>query len=139
VKQYVNQKGMMIDTPVPDADPSSLVAAYVSAFNSGSGEAVDELYEGPALVVPQAGSPFGGANRLTAHRRLIGFGLPITASVRQHYVVDNLALIIVDWAIRGTSAEGYVLDLAGSAADVARRGEDGRWRYVIDNPWGTAT
>jgi ketosteroid isomerase-like protein len=130
---------MMINTPDPDADPSTLVAAYVAAFNSGSAEAVDELYEGSALVVPRVGSSLGGPDRLTAHRRLVGFGLPITASVRQHYVVDDIALIIVDWAIRGTSAEGYVLDLSGSAADVAHRGEDGRWRYVIDNPWGTAT
>jgi hypothetical protein len=29
-----------------------------------------------------------------------------------------------------------VADLPGTAADVARRGPDGVWRYVIDNPAG---
>jgi hypothetical protein len=30
------------------------------------------------------------------------------------------------------------VDLHGTATDVARRGADGAWRYVIDNPFGTA-
>ncbi|MFJ3969784.1 hypothetical protein ACIPYR_16745 [Streptomyces parvus] len=36
----------------------------------------------------------------------------------------------------------YVLErafntIAGTATDVARRGPDGLWRYVVDNPFGT--
>jgi ketosteroid isomerase-like protein len=27
--------------------------------------------------------------------------------------------------------------LTGHNADVLRRQEDGSWRFVIDNPWGT--
>lgn len=125
--------------PAPSDGPGDHVAAYIAAFNSGSAEAVDALYEESGLVVPRAGSPLGGASRITAHRRLLGFGVPITARPRQLYVVDDIALVVVDWAIRGTATEGHVLDLHGAAADVIRRGRDGRRRYLIDNPWGTAT
>ncbi|WP_051794147.1 hypothetical protein [Kibdelosporangium aridum] len=54
------------------------------------------------------------------------------------YVAGDIAQIIVDWSIQGTTPEGYEIDLKGTATDVARLGEDGRWRYVVDNPFGTA-
>ncbi|MFI7698427.1 hypothetical protein [Nonomuraea sp. NPDC049480] len=42
----------------------------------------------------------------------------------------------MDWVIRGTDGDGQPVHIEGTATDVARRGEDGRWRYVIDNPFG---
>lgn len=33
---------------------------------------------------------------------------------------------------------GGSVNFQGTATDVARRGSDGRWRSVIDNPFGTA-
>ena len=64
-------------------------------------------------------------------------GLPITLTLRHSLVVDDIALHVYDWTIAGTAADGNEVDLAGSTADVARRGPDG-WRYVLDNPFGTA-
>jgi ketosteroid isomerase-like protein len=52
-------------------------------------------------------------------------------------VSGDIALLISDWTIRGKAADGSSVDLAGTTADVARRGADG-WTYVIDNPFGTA-
>jgi ketosteroid isomerase-like protein len=40
--------------------------------------------------------------------------------------------------MRGTAPDGTPLELNGTATDVTRRGADGVWRYVIDNPSGTA-
>jgi integrase len=37
----------------------------------------------------------------------------------------------------GTDRDGRALHVERTATDVARRGSDGRWRYVIDNPFGT--
>jgi ketosteroid isomerase-like protein len=63
--------------------------------------------------------------------------LPIEATTRHAYVSGDIALLVVDWSIAGTSRQGYPLDLRGTATDVVRRGADGRWRYVVDNPFGT--
>jgi ketosteroid isomerase-like protein len=52
--------------------------------------------------------------------------------------VDDLALLVVAWSIRGTTRDGREVNLMGTASDVVRRGADGKWRYVIDNPFGTA-
>ncbi|GIJ45547.1 hypothetical protein Val02_24330 [Virgisporangium aliadipatigenens] len=43
----------------------------------------------------------------------------------------------MEWALRGSGPRGPV-DLSGTATDVARRGPDGHWRYLIDNPFGTS-
>lgn len=40
--------------------------------------------------------------------------------------------------LEGTGPDGAAVRLAGTATDVARRGPDGLWRYVIDNPFGTS-
>ena len=58
-------------------------------------------------------------------------------SVRHVITVGDIALIVADWTLRGAGADGQEVDMAGSTADVARLGADG-WRFVIDNPFGTA-
>ena len=59
-----------------------------------------------------------------------GLGLPITVRPRRVEVAGDLALLIVDWTVGE--------DISGTATDVARRGADGCWRYVIDNPFGVS-
>ncbi|CAL99705.1 uncharacterized protein (TIGR02246 family) [Saccharopolyspora erythraea NRRL 2338] len=119
-------------------DPAQHAAAYVAAFNSGDREALDQVYEDAAVLVPVPGHPVTGAERAAAAEHLLGLGLPIQAAPRHVYVAGDIALLIVDWSIRGTAPDGTEVDMAGTATDVARRGADGRWRYVIDNPHGTA-
>jgi ketosteroid isomerase-like protein len=117
-------------------DPTNHVAAYCETFARRSGELLDRHYEADANHVPPPRHPLREASqRIDAHNYLLGHGLPIEAQPRHIYVADDVALLIVDWSIRGT-ARGQAIDLHGVATDVARRGSDGRWRYVIDNPFG---
>jgi ketosteroid isomerase-like protein len=118
-------------------DPTDHVGAYCTTFARGSGELLDNLYEPNAVLVPQPGHMLSSAaERIGAHNHLLGFGLPLTAQARHVYVADEIALLIVDWSIQGTSRQGYPVDLRGTATDIARRGPDSQWRYVIDNPFG---
>lgn len=119
-------------------DPADLATTYAAAFARGDATRLDELYEPGALVVPAPGNPMTGPERVAAHRHLLSFGLPIQARTRHTYVSDDIALLVVDWSLRGTAAQGFPIDLSGTATDVARRGLDGHWRYVIDNPFGIA-
>jgi len=52
--------------------------------------------------------------------------------------LTRIAQIVVDWSIDGTGPDGKHVHVEGTASDVARRGTDGRWRYLIDNRLGTA-
>ncbi|MFE3455373.1 YybH family protein [Nonomuraea sp. NPDC059194] len=120
-------------------DPARHHEVYVAAFNTGDVNAVEQVYEDLAVLVPAPGQPMTGQARAAATRHLLSLGLPIQAKPRHVYVADDIALLIVDWTIHGTAPDGTDVHLEGTATDVARRGPDGRWRYVIDNPFGTAS
>lgn len=122
---------------VPTEDPALHSAAFAAAFNSGDSAALDRSYEDLGVLVPRPGHPVTGAERSAANAYLLGLGLPIDARTRHTYIAGDIALLIVDWSIRGTAPDGTEVDLAGTSSDVARRGPDGHWRYVIDNPFGT--
>jgi ketosteroid isomerase-like protein len=48
----------------------------------------------------------------------------------------DVALLVSDWTLTGTGADGNPTTLGGTTADVVRRQADGTWRYAIDNPLG---
>ncbi|MBM7052641.1 YybH family protein [Streptomyces durocortorensis] len=108
------------------------------AFNTFDPENVDRLYEADALFVPRPGHPTAGPDRIPAHRDFLALRVPIRVAPRHTYVSGDLALLIVDRVVEDRAAHGGQVRIAGTATDVARRGNDGFWRYVIDNPFGTA-
>jgi ketosteroid isomerase-like protein len=122
----------------PTTDPARHPDAFAAAFNSGDPAAVERLYEPGGVLVARPGSPVTGPERAAANGGLQGLGVPIEVHPRHVYVADDIALLVVDWVIEGTGRDGAPVRVAGTATDVARRGPDGSWRYVIDNPWGTA-
>lgn len=109
--------------------PVSVAHAFADAFNSQNADAVDAVYEPQGLFVPEPGQTVTGAARQAANQRFLDLGLPIELKPRHVYEHDGIALLIVDWTIGDTT---------GTATDVARKGADGRWRYVIDNPFGVS-
>jgi ketosteroid isomerase-like protein len=119
-------------------DPRQHPLVFAAAFNSGDAVAVEGVYEGQGVLVTEPGRPVTGPARAQANTRLQQLGLPIEVRPRHVYIADDIALLIVDWSISGTGPDGRHVDIAGTATDVARRGPDGAWRYVIDNPFGTA-
>lgn len=126
------------DTSMPlTTDPAQHPAVFAAAFNSGDPAALEQMYEDRGIVVPRPGQPATGADRLAANTHFQSLGIPIEVRTRHVYAVDDIALLIVDWSIDGTATDGTRIDVHGTATDVARRGPDGTWRYVIDNPFGT--
>lgn len=119
-------------------DAAQHPSVFAAAFNSGDPEAVEQVYEEAGLVVPEPGRPMTGADRATANAAFQALGVPVEVTPRHVYVADDIALLIVDWIIEGTGRDGGAVRIEGTATDVARRGSDGRWRYIIDNPFGTA-
>jgi ketosteroid isomerase-like protein len=119
-------------------NPTQVIETFLAAFNAGDFVALDTAYESDGVLVPRPGLPVTGPERAAANAYLLSLGLPMKAELRHSYVVDDIALLIVDWSLTGTGPDGNKIDISGTATDVARRGPDGVWRYVIDNPTGTA-
>ncbi|MFF0739315.1 YybH family protein [Streptomyces sp. NPDC004111] len=118
--------------------PEEVPAVFAARFNSGDARALAQVYEDAAVLVPQPGTPVTGPDVRTANSRLQQLGVPISVRPRHVYRNGDLALLIVDWTIAGTGPDGLPVHVEGTATDIARRGPDGRWRYAIDNPFGTA-
>ncbi|QNS05226.1 YybH family protein [Streptomyces xanthii] len=111
---------------------------FERAFNTFDPAAVDRLYEPGAGFVPEHGRLVTGPDRFRANDAFLRLRVPIRVAPRHTYVVGDLALLIVDFVIEGVAAHGDGVRIEGTATDVARRGPDGFWRYVIDNPFGVA-
>ncbi|OSP44588.1 DUF4440 domain-containing protein [Streptomyces sp. 13-12-16] len=117
--------------------PEEVPAVFAERFNSGDAAALAQVYEEAAVLVPQPGAPATGPDLHAANSRLQRLGVPIEVRPRHVYRSGDVALLIVDWVIDGTGRDGQTVHVEGTATDIARRGPDGRWRYVIDNPFGT--
>lgn len=119
--------------------PEQQPHVFAAAFNTGDPDAIERVYEQAGVLVSSPGVPTTGADRRAANARMASLGLPIEVRPRHVYVAEDIALLIVDWTIAGTTPDGEEVDIQGTATDVARRDAEGTWRYIIDNPFGTAT
>jgi ketosteroid isomerase-like protein len=124
--------------PLP-TDPEGVIPSLIERFNSGTVEAMMALYAPEAVFIANDGRTVTDRTEITAQfQRDISLGLPLKAKVRHVFVADDTAQIVVDWSIDGKGTDGKDVHLGGSASDIVRRGEDGLWRYIIDNNQGTA-
>jgi ketosteroid isomerase-like protein len=117
-------------------EPEAVHAAVETAFNAGDVDALMGLYEPDARMVRDDASVAVGLDEIRAV-----WADPVALGGRVHvvtrYAVESggIALLSNDWTLEleGTAAA------SGTTAEVARRQDDGTWRYVIDNPFGADT
>lgn len=117
------------------SDPEEHGKLYVQAFNSGDIETLDRMYTDDAISVWEPGNPLSGQARKDALREFIALKPKMTVNLRESHVTGDTALLVVDWTIDVTDPEGEQ-HLSGTGLDVLRRGQDGKWRFAVDNPFG---
>ena len=124
---------------MPTATPQQVLESIVAGINSGNLESLLPLYESDAAFVPQPGTLAHGESGVReALTGFISMNGVLDLEVTRVLEVDDLALVIGVWSFDGTGPDGEPVRLEAQNADVLRRQEDGSWRFVIDNPWGTA-
>jgi ketosteroid isomerase-like protein len=117
--------------------PAQLVELVAHAYNTGDADAALRLFEPAAVLATQPGETATGD---TLHRSIAGFlgqVRSIDIRVRHVYEADGVALLVTDHVTELVRPGDAPVRVSGTATDVARRGRDGRWRYLIDNPSGT--
>lgn len=126
-------------TVMTTSTPEQVLAAIVEGINSGDLDGLMPLYESEAAFATEPGSLAHGASGV--REALAGFitmNGTLDLEVTRVLEVDDLALVTGVWSFDGTGPDGEPVRLEASNADVLRRQADGTWRFVIDNPWGTA-
>jgi len=131
-------KAKPVANSVSTATPQQVLASIVAGINSGDLESLMPLYENGAAFANEPGNlahgPAGVREALTGFISMNG---TLDIEVTRVLEVGDLALVIGVWSFDGTGPDGEPVRLEASNADVLRRQEDGTWRFVIDNPWGT--
>jgi uncharacterized protein (TIGR02246 family) len=117
--------------------PETMHEHFMRAFNSGDLEQLLELYEPDAIILPQPGQLAEGTDQVReALREFMALNGPIDLRPIEILQTGDLALIVSHWTLDGTGPDGNPISVASNTIEVVRRGNDGSWRYVIDNPWG---
>lgn len=117
--------------------PETMHEHFMQAFNSGDLDQLMELYAPDIVFVPQPGQVAEGTDEVReALQAFIALNGPIDLHPIDILQTGDIALIVSHWTLNGTGADGTPLSLASNTLEVVRRGDDGSWRYVIDNPWG---
>ncbi|MET0446809.1 MAG: nuclear transport factor 2 family protein [Aeromicrobium sp.] len=114
-----------------------LNVAFAEHFNARDLDGLHGLFAADAIFVPAPGTPVPTEAVRGALEQFLGLNLPISMNVRHAFATGDLGLVVADWTIEGTGPDGSPVSLAGTTSDVARRDEGG-WKFVIDNPFGTA-
>jgi ketosteroid isomerase-like protein len=123
---------------VSTATPEQVLESIVTGINSGNLDSLLPLYESEAAFATEPGSLAPGVPGVReALSGFISMNGELDIEVTRVLEVDDLALVIGVWSFNGTGADGEPVELAARNADVLRRQNDGTWRFVIDNPWGT--
>lgn len=123
----------------PVAALNQLNLAFADRFNARDLDGLMALNVDDVVFVPAAGQAVQGEAAVRgALEQFLGLNLPITMTVRHVFQNGNTGLAVADWTITGTGPDGSEMALAGTTADVAVYDEQHGWRYVIDNPFGTA-
>jgi uncharacterized protein (TIGR02246 family) len=116
-----------------------VLETIVTGINSGDLDSLLPLYESDAAFASQPGSlAHGNSGVSEALTGFISMNGKLDLEVTRVLEVDDLALVTGVWSFNGTGPDGEPVRLEAKNADVLRRQADGTWRFVIDNPWGTA-
>jgi ketosteroid isomerase-like protein len=128
----------MPDDPVRPAasTPEALHAIIADAFNRGDADAFLAAHEeGACVVVPPDGTWAHGLEEIRAATApIIALRPHMTSVVYKTLRSSELALTQASWELDGTAPDGTRTRLSGIGTIVSRRGPDGAWRIVLDDP-----
>jgi ketosteroid isomerase-like protein len=117
-------------------DPKQLHELFESYFNAKDLDALLTLYEDDAVLVAAPGATVQGTAAI--REALEGFvamnGTMTFIANADPIIAGDLGLMHGHWKLDVPGADA----MEGTTAEVAHRGADGEWRYVLDNPWGSS-
>ena len=114
-----------------------VIGAMTDAFHQCEIAGVMAAYHPGAVIVFEPGKPASGDAALRAGFEMF-FSMRPRFTYRGHEVLvaGDTALHLAPWTMHGTSPDGRAIINSGLSVAVLRRGPEGAWKMVIDNPFG---
>lgn len=119
---------------MPARTPQELHQLFLKHFNSRDIDGLLSLYEEDGLLVAAPAATAQGKDEIRASMEaFLELGGQIEFLAESEPIVNgSIALTHGRWRLTPDVGD----PLEGETAEVSRLGDDGVWRYVIDNPWG---
>jgi uncharacterized protein (TIGR02246 family) len=115
-------------------EPGEASALFERYFAEGDLDGLMSLYEDDAVFPTPRATATGKDEIRQTLKAYLDSGAKLEFGASLVFGADDLALMHTPWTMTlpdGSSSEG-------ATAEVVRRQADGSWKYVIDNPDGTA-
>ncbi len=121
------------------AGPEDLHHLFAEALNASDLDGLTALYEGGASLIPEPDQLATGAEAVRqALSGLLAMNPTITVATHRVVRAADIALLYSSWRLRGTGVEGGAVEMEGRGTEIARRQADGRWLFVISDPFSGA-
>ena len=116
--------------------PEECDQRFAECVESGSLDDLVALYERGASLVQHDGSVATGHSEI---RRVLAYLTSVRTRMQMNILrvveSDGLAVVYNDWVSFRTGTDGAVTERTGRAIEIVRRQADGRWLFVIDDPF----
>ena len=117
--------------------PEQVIELFAASLNGGDVDAAIALYEPEAAFAPQPDERVVGLAAIgDALRQFAALKPRLRGEITGVLAAGDVALVHNRWQLEGTQPDGTPVEMRGHSADVLRRASDGRWRILIDDPWG---
>lgn len=121
------------------SDPLDVITQLVSAMNAQDLKMAMTLFEPDASFVMKPGVVVSGtAGIRQALEGFMALKPNLTIEAQQIVQAGDVAQYCARWSINGIDLTGVTVQLGGRSSSILRRQPDGRWLFLVDNPWGTA-
>ena len=120
------------------SDPLDLITQLVMAMNGQDLETALTLFEpGASFVIKPSVVVYGTAGIRQALEGFMALKPKLTIEAQQIVQAGDVAQYCARWSIKGIDPTGAAVQLGGRSSSILRRQPDGRWLFLVDNPWGT--
>ncbi len=120
------------------SDPLDVITQLVTAMNAQDLESAMALFEPGASFVMKPGAVVTGTAGI--RQALEGFMMlkpTLTIEAQQLVRAGDVAQYCARWNLKGIDPTGAVVHLGGRSSSILRLQANGKWLFLVDNPWGT--
>lgn len=118
--------------------PEAVLETFSQALSRGDLDIILSLYEDEACLIPQPHRPavHGKAAIREALQQFVAIKAHIEIQRTTSVQAGDVALLRSAWQLTGVGPDGAPIQVSHESTDVMRRQPDGRWKIVIDHPFG---